>query len=857
MPQIAQDANGNKIRWDEKSKRWVPVEKASDAAGNIIEFDGQRWSPAGQPVGQQASQQAGLPARPVSQQARPKWYENYLGLVRRMVGGAQGTMAGGMNSLIKAADFISDKLGIPKSDAARMIARDLGIYSQANKEKGTPGVAGDVAAGLGGAAVDIPIIAAMGPAGLPVHGAVMGAAQGGVPGALTGAAQGALSGGVLKGMSGMSLPGRVGAGAAFGAATTPGGVQERVSGAATMGALGALGGEKQRQVIDQRNARADKITTTPGEAKPAGPVGLLVDALKKAPRLLPKQKAMYAKEAGQRLRKAEDVGLPVGGEAGFKAAYAEMKGELEKVAFEPPKIDAANRESLFQMIWDDPMLTQGERFSTESGLRGMLDNGKFPAKHEVELMNRVYGNELTAALVGKMTRKEQVAFWGTQIANIPRTIQASFDLSAPLRQGIWLTGRPREFGRAFKDMFKSLFSDEGYRSAVQAMAQKPTFKLARESGLALAEIGSALNKTEERFLGSGVIERMGTAARKKMPGLVGKAIDLVPQGIKVTQRAYTGFLNKLRADTFDRMVNDAAKLGLYNDAETGETNLWANDKLSGDIARYVNIATGRGTLKGLAESNASILNATFFSPRLMSARLALFDPRTYLSIPEKLRPALEKTKMPFSKATILEPGSQPKVSKFVRHRAIKDAARFFGLYTTATALSKFVLDQEVGSDPRSADFTKIKSGNTRVDLAGGIGSYARTAIQLSQPLFKKLGIIDEAYLVSSSSGKKTKMGGGYSETSLLDILYRFFSQKENPIVSSLTTVLSQSDPQGGPVNAKREVVERITPIIAQDLVELYKDDPDGLKMAVMGLLTLFGAGVQTYGNKSKQGKSIR
>ena len=595
----------------------------------------------------------------------------------------------------------------------------------------------------------------------------------------------------------------------------------------------------------------------------SSPAKALADALKQAPRVLPQQKASYAKEAGERLRRAEEAGGPIGGEKGFEAAYSQMKGKMKKVDFEMPDISPENRSALYQMIWDDPYLTMGERFSvagrpetathSSSGLTGMLDHGKFPAKHEIELMNRVFGNEVGDALIGKMSNTQQLMFWATNFANIPRTMMASFDLSAPLRQGIWLIGRPKQFARAMGAMFKSLKSEEGYNATVRAMAQKPTFKLARERGVALTEIGSALNKTEELFIGSGMLERMGKAALKRWPDVRGKALNLIPEGVKASQRAYTGFLNKIRADTFDSMINTQKELGMYTDKVSGVTDIFTvNEKLSADTARYVNIASGRGNLSGLAQDHAALTNAVFFSPRLMSARLALFDPRTYFDVARIPRKVLGGKKYPFTDIEIIGKESAPKVSKMVRQEALADAAKFFAFYTTSAALAKFVLGQDAGANPRSADFTKIVSGNTSVDLSGGIGSYARTAFQLAQPLFEKMGILDDSYLVSSTSGKKTKMGGGFNEVSAGDVLVRFFSQKENPVVSFFANALFQRDETGKPMNVTKEVVERITPIVAQDFVELYKDDPELFKMAIMGVLTIFGAGVQTYPPKGEK-----
>jgi len=189
---------------------------------------------------------------------KPPWYDDYLGLIRPLLAGAQTGAAGITKALLKAADFISDKLGIPKSNAARIVADDLEKFSQANKARGVGGIVGDVASGIGRAAIDIPAIMSLGPAGLPVYGGLMGAAEGGLPGAIVGATSGALTHGALKGIGGLATPARVGAGAAFGAATTPGGLEERVKGAATMGVLSATGGKPRPGVIDLRGKVPEK-----------------------------------------------------------------------------------------------------------------------------------------------------------------------------------------------------------------------------------------------------------------------------------------------------------------------------------------------------------------------------------------------------------------------------------------------------------------------------------------------------------------------------------------------------------------------------------------------------------------------
>lgn len=217
------------------------------------------------------------------------WYVPNLGLVRPILAGAQTGAAATTNALVGISDKIADALGVKKSDFARNIARDLEAYSVANREKGVGGIAGDVAAGVGQAAFDIPTIMTLGPAGLPVHGAVMGGAEGGLGGALTGAVQGVLSQGALHGISGLPDPLiRAGVGAAFGGATTPGGVRERVAGAATMGGLSFPGGTKRTGPVDLRakqdiakakameaaGIKPEAIGETPAPPSPLGQPGV-------------------------------------------------------------------------------------------------------------------------------------------------------------------------------------------------------------------------------------------------------------------------------------------------------------------------------------------------------------------------------------------------------------------------------------------------------------------------------------------------------------------------------------------------------------------------------------------------------
>ena len=90
--------------------------------------------------------------------------------------------------------------------------------------------------------------------------------------------------------------------------------------------------------------------------------------------------------------------------------------------------------------------------------------------------------------------------------------------------------------------------------------------------------------------------------------------------VKQSNRAYVGFLNKLRADVFDRLLSDAQRAGV---AQTPE--------LLSSVARFVNTATGRGDLGSLTIAGR-VLSTAFFSPRLLASRVNMLNPLYYRSL---------------------------------------------------------------------------------------------------------------------------------------------------------------------------------------------------------------------------------
>ena len=266
--------------------------------------------------------------------------------------------------------------------------------------------------------------------------------------------------------------------------------------------------------------------------------------------------------------------------------------------------------------------------------------------------------------------------------------------------------------------------------------------------------------------------------------------------IKESSRAYTTFASKMRMDAFDSRIENLQRMGI---------NLHENLELAKKEAMLINTVTGRGQLKRLAPIQKEI-NAAFFSPHLALSRLNMLNPIWYIKLP-----------------------------KLTRIEALKYAASFASYGAVMLGLAT-VAGLKVGWEPTSADFLKIKIGDTRIDPFGGFSQYIRLFFQLK-----------ENKITSSTSGKVMKLGEGYKPTTRFDLLFRFGEAKEAPAFSFATGFLKGQNWIGEKFELGKETTNRFVPMVIQDFVDLYKEEPDLLPL---GFLGIFGIGIQTYGPNS-------
>ena len=509
-------------------------------------------------------------------------------------------------------------------------------------------------------------------------------------------------------------------------------------------------------------------------------------ALKGARVVRGKQEAGYSAERAARAAAASkhlsDSSLPV--EERLARAKGELKGELPKINYKGLTVlDEHSVNTLKQDILDHPHLMPFQKIRAADALDKAIA-GQVPQKNELGLLSHIFGEE-TAAGIGKLA-SHPLRNKILSTLNIPRSIMASFDLSAPFRQGLVVSTRhPSIFFKNFKPMIKAMGSERFYQTAIDDIQARPTYPMMVEAKLAITRLEKSVGGREEQFASD-----------------VAEHIPVVGRGIRGSGRAYTAFLDKTRADVFDHLLTQAQSQG---------RNV-QDEKFLHDLGRYVNAATGRGNLPKGLQGSAKALNTFFFSPRLLASRLDLiFSPVTYA-----------------------------KADPFIRKEALRSMFQLAGTASTLVALASQIPGVRTVTDPRNPDWGKIKIGNTRLDIGGGF----------QQPLRLFAQLATASAISSTTGKKLNLTANGFGQPTRLDLLLRFFEGKESPLASVGTDYLRNSNQVGQKFSWGSEAYQHLTPLLVQDVRDLYNDRKggmDGIAAAFAGYgFGGLGFGLQTY-----------
>lgn len=453
-----------------------------------------------------------------------------------------------------------------------------------------------------------------------------------------------------------------------------------------------------------------------------------------------------------------------------------------------------------------------------------LRTGDFSEKEPKPLTLDKEAKELQDRLIKlKHERQERLlkeeyaksSFWNkaqneaANILNTPRTLMASVDYSAPLRQSLFATlSHPIIGAEAFGKMFKASWSKKYYDRWFDNLKNSKNYDLMHDSKLAITDVDHPhLSQREEAYMSNLAhkIPILGDTIKGQKVGF-----DLIGR----SERAYSMYLNKMRADLFNIYTAEMQRKGLTFEKNSEEFK---------QMAAFVNNITGRGDLGKTFNEASPILSGIFFSPRLMASRL---NTLTYFAQPRFWKKVPPQARMDYFKGLVATAG--------------------IGLGILALAKAA---GADTEDDPRSPDFGKIKVGNTRWDIWGGHQQYIRIAAQLWTNQRK-----------SSTTGRVTNMGDGnpYSG-SRGDLVGGFFRGKLAPIPSVMLDILKGENAIGekitgswqsapGEIGIKENLATHLLPLVWTGMNEAIKDQGNKAWFTV-AVPSVFGVGTSTYKTK--------
>ena len=350
-------------------------------------------------------------------------------------------------------------------------------------------------------------------------------------------------------------------------------------------------------------------------------------------------------------------------------------------------------------------------------------------------------------------------------------------MSATLRQGIILSAtRPIMATKAFGKSFKAFFSRYSAERVDNAIRSADHHYIREKSGLQLTEVEGLRTAREEMFSAQ-MIEK----------------VPIIGDVVKASNRHMTTNLNLLRVGAFDQF------LAKFPNATQAELTAWAD---------WINIATGRGDL-GRAAAVANTLSLGVFAPRFAVSRIQT----PYMMFKHWKTPR-------------------------VRAAIAKDMVGFVGLGTTMLVLADLA-GFGVGLDPRNPDFGKIRIGDTRIDIWGGVQQPVRVVARVG------LAVTDKTGITGKELTKRER------DVDPLNLIGRFAAYKLAPSITIPLELIKGKTIVGEPVTPTQTAARAVLPLWLDDVADAYRKEGAG-RATLVGGLTFLGVGATTYEDSETQ-----
>lgn len=470
------------------------------------------------------------------------------------------------------------------------------------------------------------------------------------------------------------------------------------------------------------------------------------------------------------------------GERGALEATAQLRGEYPSVGFEPIGrfFNQVERDAFFDHINTHRSL-DGLSFAKARltlVTRAILDAGHLPTRGELAELEAIFGPRLARALFGKGTAWKRLRSNIEELVTLPRTIIAAYDLSATGRQGFsMMLSNPILSARSFSAQLRAFASERTALAVDRMLRRGPAAKLREDTGLELTTVTGefSLLAGREEVFASRLIQKFARL-KLKGPGQVLAPLKWHGMGVRASERAYITYLNTLRANTFDAWANLLKEAG-FNPKVPADFIHFRN------LAKFINAATGRANVNIL---QGPFWNAIFFAPRFMQSRFE----HIFVQLPK----------------TALGPSAPLALRQLAMRQIVGKSMVWYGMAKLVEfSADAFDLDIEMVTDPRNADFLKLRSGKTRIDMGVGYGQVIRVVTRLAtdstvNPLTQKV-----------------------SDAEPISTVGFFLRYKLSPVPSAILSVQKGETPSRDPATFGTIVEQLVSPISAQTLREIVNE----------------------------------
>lgn len=513
-------------------------------------------------------------------------------------------------------------------------------------------------------------------------------------------------------------------------------------------------------------------------------------------------------EKGSRIGQASQAYDAVGGgEAGVRAKLSKLKGSYSKSKFEPLSVSDETQKTILDDIEKSDLL-DFEKLNTQQALRKMWGATEDkPTPSDIRRI-RDYFNSKEAGIgdtiaegVEKGTKEDMNIL--EQIAGAPRTAMTVGDASAPRQLAVSFARHPIVTTKAYIKSFGEMFSGKKFAESTQKMLEMTDsngkkYSDFMDSAMNLHFSNAAEGAAEEAMSSTQLLEK----------------IPIAGSVVRSSNRGMSSATSWTRFNIAKKFIDDAGGV-------EGAEKLFSKEELA-DLGEVINTMTGRGGKKGgFTDRHASILSKTLFSGKLWASRMNMLNPYWYY-----------------------------RLSGPARKEAISGAASFAATAGATLGLISQIPGVEVSNDPTSADFAKIKIGNTRYDILGGFQQNIRVAAQILTGKRTNSTTGEQKDVTAAS------VVGGLIEgkaNPLLGMAYKLANTLDDPNESN---PLMRKDEWGNSINAGSELGSLAVPLGVSGTIETVKDTGSVAKGIAMNVPAVFGAGVQTYGTipSKDQGK---